>query len=58
MYGKRQGRSFRRWYAESDTPEERKLLLKLDLLIVPYAFLGFWINYIDASNISKQRLPS
>ncbi|KAL2405850.1 putative transporter SEO1 [Exophiala dermatitidis] len=53
MHGKRNGRAWWHWFAESDTPQERKLLLKLDLLIVPYAFIGFWINYIDASNINN-----
>lgn len=28
-----------RWFQDYDTPEERKLILKLDLLIVPYVFL-------------------
>ncbi|KAL2795219.1 major facilitator superfamily domain-containing protein [Aspergillus keveii] len=53
MLIKRQGRSWYHWFAATDTPEERKLLLKLDLLIVPYAFIGFWINYIDSSNINN-----
>jgi hypothetical protein len=53
MLSKRQGRAWYHWFAATDTPEERKLILKLDLLIVPYAFIGFWINYIDSSNISE-----
>ncbi|KAL5335914.1 major facilitator superfamily domain-containing protein [Aspergillus crustosus] len=53
MLSRRQGRAWYHWFAESDTPEERKLILKLDLLIVPYAFIGFWINYIDSSNINN-----
>ncbi|KAJ4305057.1 MFS transporter (Seo1) [Kalmusia sp. IMI 367209] len=53
MHAKRCGAAWYHWFTESDTPEERKLLLKLDLLIVPYSFIGFWINYIDASNISQ-----
>ncbi|EXJ79749.1 hypothetical protein A1O3_08032 [Capronia epimyces CBS 606.96] len=53
MHGKRQGRAWYHWFAETDTPQERKLLLKLDLLIVPYAFIGFWINFIDGSNINN-----
>lgn len=53
MLAKRTGRSWYHWYAETDTPQERKLIFKLDLLIVPYAFVGFWINYIDSSNISE-----
>lgn len=53
MHSKRQGRAWYHWFAEDDSPEERKLLLKLDLLIVPYAFLGYWIKFIDQTNISK-----
>lgn len=40
------------WFADSDTKEERRLILKLDLLIVPYAFLAYWTKYIDQANIS------
>jgi hypothetical protein len=42
------------WFADQDTKEERKLILKLDLLIVPYAFLAYWTPYIDQANISKK----
>ena len=28
-----------RWFQDYDTAEERKLIFKLDLLIVPYVFL-------------------
>ncbi|KAL3479567.1 major facilitator superfamily domain-containing protein [Aspergillus californicus] len=41
------------WYSEEDTPEERKLILKLDLLIVPYAFIVYWVKYIDQGNINN-----
>ncbi|KAL2818708.1 major facilitator superfamily domain-containing protein [Aspergillus cavernicola] len=41
------------WYSPEDTPEERKLVLKLDLLIVPYAFSLYWVKYIDQSNINN-----
>lgn len=41
-----------RWFAEGDTKEERQLIVKLDLLIVPYAFLAYWTKYIDQANIS------
>lgn len=47
------GRNWYDWYSPDDTPEERKLILKLDLLIVPYAFVLYWVKYIDQSNISK-----
>lgn len=39
-----------------DTDEERKLIIKLDLLIVPYAFLSYWTKYIDQANLSRSIL--
>lgn len=41
------------WFADEDTKEERKLITKLDLMIVPYAFLAYWAKYIDQANISE-----
>ncbi|KAJ4186459.1 MFS transporter (Seo1) [Fusarium falciforme] len=42
-----------RWFAATDSPKERKLIVKLDLLIVPYVFLAYWVKYIDQSNINN-----
>ncbi|TVY37216.1 putative transporter [Lachnellula subtilissima] len=53
MHAKRQRSAWYHWYAESDSPEERRLIRKLDLLIVPYAFLGYWIKFIDQTNITN-----
>ncbi|KAL3436068.1 major facilitator superfamily domain-containing protein [Aspergillus tetrazonus] len=44
-------RKWYNWYSPEDTPEERKLITKLDLLIVPYAFTVYWVKYIDQGNI-------
>lgn len=41
------------WFSDQDSPKERKLITKLDLLIVPYAFLAYWVKYIDQNNLSK-----
>ncbi|KAL4801816.1 major facilitator superfamily domain-containing protein [Aspergillus unguis] len=41
------------WFSPDDTPEERKLITKLDLLIVPYAFTVYWVKYIDQGNINN-----
>ena len=41
------------WYADADTPDDRKLINKIDLLIVPYAVLSYWVKYLDQSNLSK-----
>jgi hypothetical protein len=46
-------RKWYNWYAETDTPAERKLLIKMDLLILSYAFLGFWVKYIDNGNLTN-----
>ena len=43
------------WYSPDDSSEERKLILKLDLLIVPYAFILYWVKYIDQTNISPSQ---
>ncbi|KAK9774872.1 putative Major facilitator superfamily domain-containing protein [Seiridium cardinale] len=41
------------WYSDLDTKEERKLILKLDLLFVPYAVLSYWVKYIDQANLNN-----
>lgn len=41
------------WFADEDTAEEKRLILKLDLMIVPYAFLAYWAKYIDQANLSE-----
>lgn len=46
-------RKWYQWYSPDQSPEERKLVLKLDLLIVPYAFILYWVKYIDQTNISE-----
>ena len=53
MATKESVRKWYHWYAPEDTPEERRLILKLDLLIVPYAFVLYWVKYMDQTNISK-----
>jgi hypothetical protein len=46
-------RKWYHWYHPSDTKDERKLIAKLDLLIVSYAFVTYWAKYLDQSNISQ-----
>lgn len=43
-----------KWYSpELDTEDDKKLINKLDLLIVPYAVLSYWVKYIDQSNLNN-----
>jgi hypothetical protein len=41
------------WYSDDDSAEERKLIIKIDMLVVPYAILAYWVKYIDQSNLSE-----
>ncbi|KAH7304671.1 vitamin H transporter [Stachybotrys elegans] len=41
------------WYSDDDTPEERKLLVKLDLIVVPFAIVAYWVKYIDQANLNN-----
>jgi hypothetical protein len=43
------------WYSDEDTPEERRFIIKLDLIVVPYAVLSYWVKYIDQSNLSMHQ---
>lgn len=42
--------------AVDDTPEERKFIIKLDLIVVPYAVLAYWVKYIGSTPNSPSRL--
>jgi hypothetical protein len=44
------------WFSDDDTLEDRKWILKLDLLIVPFSILAYWVKYIDQANLSKSAL--
>lgn len=44
-----------KWYqyfSPTDTPEERRLILKLDGLIVVFVFLAYWAKVLDSSATS------
>jgi hypothetical protein len=52
----RTNRKWYHWYHTSDTKDERKLIAKLDILIVSYAFVTYWAKYLDQSNISQYKI--
>lgn len=41
------------WSEETDTPEERRLIIKLDLFLCFFAFVMYWVKNLDSSNISN-----
>ncbi|KAF1960184.1 major facilitator superfamily transporter [Byssothecium circinans] len=42
-----------KWFSDEDTKEERRLITKLDMFLVPYSVLGYWVKYIDQSNLNN-----
>lgn len=42
-----------KWFDENDTPAERKLMWKIDVLLTFYAFLAYWIKYLDQTNLNN-----
>ncbi|OAP62748.1 hypothetical protein AYL99_01975 [Fonsecaea erecta] len=46
-------RSIFAWFDKNDGPVERRLVLKLDLTILSFACMGFWVMYIDRGIIAN-----
>ena len=47
-----------RWFPAGMSREERKLVRKLDLLVLPYACLSFFVKYLDVSALSTISLDA
>lgn len=41
------------WFGEGTSPGERKLLIKLDLIIVTFSMMGYWCKFFDSSNLTN-----
>lgn len=46
-------RKWYHWYDPKDTPAERRLLFKLDLLLTFFAFIMYWVKYLDQTNLNN-----
>lgn len=46
-------RKWYHWFHPDDTPQERRLILKLDLLLTLYSLLGYWIKFLDQTNLTN-----
>ncbi|ORY88672.1 major facilitator superfamily domain-containing protein [Leucosporidium creatinivorum] len=46
-------RRWYQWFSKTDTPAERRLIVKLDLLIVLFSVACYWVKYLDQTNISN-----
>lgn len=41
------------WFNENDTPAEKKLLVKLDILLCFYSMMAYWVKYLDQTNLNN-----
>ncbi|SEI33974.1 YALIA101S04e07162g1_1 [Yarrowia lipolytica] len=41
------------WFDRDDSPAERRLIIKLDVILTFYCFVIYWIKYLDQSNINN-----
>ncbi|VVT55469.1 uncharacterized protein SAPINGB_P004612 [Magnusiomyces paraingens] len=41
------------WFDENDSPEERRLIIKLDILLCFFSFVMYWVKYLDQSNLNN-----
>ena len=44
-------RKFYHWFHPDDTPEERRVILKIDLLLTVYSLFALWVKYLDQTNL-------
>lgn len=42
-----------KWFDENDTPAERKLMWKIDILLTFYAFMAYWVKYLNQTNLNN-----
>ncbi|KAK6454784.1 putative permease [Scheffersomyces xylosifermentans] len=46
-------RKWYKWFHDDDTPEERRLILKIDLLLTLYSLMAYWVKYLDQTNLTN-----
>lgn len=49
----RKNHKWYKWFDENDTPAERKLMWKIDILLTFYAFMAYWVKYLDQTNLNN-----
>lgn len=46
-------RKWYHWFHPDDTPEERRVILKIDMLLTLYSFMAYWVKYLDQTNLTN-----
>ncbi|CAH6722019.1 probable transporter Seo1p [[Candida] jaroonii] len=42
-----------KWYNENNSPAERKLLFKLDIMLTLFSLMAYWVKYLDQTNLNN-----
>ncbi|KAI5948645.1 hypothetical protein KGF57_005390 [Candida theae] len=46
-------RKWFKWFHDDDTPEEKKLITKIDILLTFYSLMAYWVKYLDQTNLTN-----
>ncbi|EMG48484.1 SEO1 Probable transporter SEO1 [Candida maltosa Xu316] len=46
-------KSYFSWFHPDDTPEEKKVILKIDFLLTFYSLMAYWVKYLDSTNLTN-----
>jgi len=49
----RENKKWYKWFHQSDTSEERRVILKLDILLSFYSVIAYWIKSLDQNNLTN-----
>ncbi|KAM9892919.1 hypothetical protein OXX69_011873, partial [Metschnikowia pulcherrima] len=49
----RQNHKWYKWFDENDTPAERKMMWKIDILLTLYSLIAYWAKYLDQTNLNN-----
>lgn len=45
-----------KWFSDDDTKKDWRLISKIDMFLVPYSVLGYWVRYSDQSNLNNAHI--
>lgn len=48
-----EGHKWYHWFDKDDTPAERRLIMKLDIILCAFSFLMYWVKYLDQTNVNN-----
>ncbi|KAI5906516.1 transporter SEO1 [Candida parapsilosis] len=49
----KKSRKWYKWFHDDDTPEEKKVITKIDILLTCYSLMAYWVKYLDQTNLTN-----